>query len=43
MIGLDHVVLDIGSEPMLRPEERGQFRPRQGSDGVDHVEEVRIH
>ncbi len=36
---LDHVVLEIGAEAVLRPEDRGEFEGRRFGELIDHMAE----
>jgi hypothetical protein len=42
MTGLDHVFLNVGSKPVLWPENRTQPRPRMRGNAVDDVNELMI-
>ena len=40
---LDHVVLQVRAEPVLRAEQRGQRHPRRAEDEIGGVRERRVH
>ena len=43
MVGLDHVVLDVRAEPVLRSEHRRQRDTGQRGDGIGDVPEPGVH